>query len=119
MKEQEVLMERILAVEQIKAFEIYLQEEEKSPITIEKYMRDVEKFMTYAGMNMIEKDHVIGYKKMLIDNQYAVTSINSMLASVNCFLKFLGWQECCVKGLRIQKQIYCAEEKELSKEEYD
>ena len=111
-------MERILAVEQIKEFEKHLHKEEKSLITIEKYIRDVQKFIEYTSEKAIDKEWVISYKKMLIDRKYAVASINSMLASVNSFLKYLGWQECCVKGIRMQKKIYCAEEKELSKEEY-
>ena len=111
-------MERILVVEQIKEFEKHLRKEEKSLITIEKYIRDVQKFIEYTSEKAIDKEWVISYKKMLIDRKYAVASINSMLASVNSFLKYLGWQECCVKGIRMQKKIYCAEEKELSKEEY-
>lgn len=111
-------MERILVMEQIELFEKYLQEEEKSPVTIEKYMRDVRKFIVFAGWNKIEKERVIAYKKMLIDHHYATASINSMLASVNSFLKFLGWQDCCVKGIKIQRQIYCSQDKELTKEEY-
>jgi len=111
-------MGRILALEQIHLFKKYLQKEEKSDVTIEKYMRDVQKFMEYAGKNEVEKETVIAYKKMLIDDQYADVSINSMLASANSFLKFLGWQDCCVKGIRIQKKIYSVEDKELTKEEY-
>ena len=37
---------------------------------------------------------------------------------VNSLLSFLGWQDCRVKNLRCQRQIYCAEEKELTKGEY-
>lgn len=111
-------MERILAIEQMKSFEKYLQKEEKSSITIEKYMRDVQRFVTFTGGRSVEKEQVISYKKMLTDSQYAIASINSMLASVNCFLKFLGWQELCVKGIKTQRQIYCSQDKELTKEEY-
>lgn len=111
-------MERILAMEQIELFEKHLQEEEKSPVTIEKYMRDVRRFVVFTGNDKINKENVINYKKMLIDNHYAVASINSMLVSVNSFLKFLGWQDCCVKGIKTQRQIYCSQDKELTKEEY-
>lgn len=111
-------MERILAYEQIHLFEKSLQEAEKSPITIEKYMRDVHKFMRFIEGKKVTKELVIAYKQKLVESQYAVTSINSMLASINAFLKFLEWPELQVKGIRIQKQIYCAEEKELTKNEY-
>lgn len=58
------------------------------------------------------------YKKALVGAGYAVCSVNSMLASVNSLLSFLGWSDCRVKNLRVQRQTYCAEEKELSKAEY-
>ncbi len=41
-----------------------------------------------------------------------------MLAAINTFLSFVGWVECKVKPLKIQKNLFCREEKELTKEEY-
>ena len=60
----------------------------------------------------------MAYKQALQDQGYAIRSINSMLAGVNSLLDYLGWTDCKVKNLRCQQQIYCAEEKELTKEEY-
>ena len=57
------------------------------------------------------------YKQML-GNTYAVASANSMIAALNCFLRFCGWHELCVKQFKIQRQAYCCEEKELSRSEY-
>ena len=41
-----------------------------------------------------------------------------MLASLNSLLSFLNWTDCKVKSVKLQRQIYCAEEKELTKSEY-
>ena len=41
-----------------------------------------------------------------------------MLASLNSLFAFLGWNDCKVKVIKIQRQIYCPEEKELTKAEY-
>lgn len=41
-----------------------------------------------------------------------------MLASLNSLFQLLGWGECRVKGIRIQKQTYCSEERELTKGDY-
>ena len=41
-----------------------------------------------------------------------------MLASLNSLFSFLGWTDCKVKSIRLQQQIYCPEEKELTKAEY-
>lgn len=109
---------RILSVKQIEEFRKNLAEEEKSAVTIEKYMRDVQRFFIYADEKHIEKETVIHYKKELIQEGYAVSSINSMLASLNSLFTFLGWQDCKVKSIRTQRQIYCTEEKELTKAEY-
>ena len=49
---------------------------------------------------------------------YAVRSINSMLASVNGLFSFLGWADLKVKSIKLQRQIYCSEERELTKAEY-
>ena len=99
-------------------FEEYLRQEEKSNITIEKYLRDVEKFSRFVGSNDVTKETVIEYKKSLIESGYATRSINSMLASLNNFLTYAGYADCKVKSMKMQRQIYCAEEKELTKAEY-
>ena len=41
-----------------------------------------------------------------------------MLASINSLFSFLGWAELKVKSIKLQRQIYCPEEKELTKAEY-
>ena len=61
---------------------------------------------------------MIEFKKHLLESGYAVRSINSMLASLNGFLKFLGRADCRVRSVKLQKQVYCAEERELTKLEY-
>lgn len=98
-------------------FENHLTEQEKSPSTIEKYIRDVRAFSAFAGRKTITKETVILYKKHLQEN-YAVRSVNSMLASVNSLFAFLGWYGLKVKSLKIQQQVFCPEEKELTKAEY-
>lgn len=66
----------------------------------------------------MNKELVIAYKKQCMEQGYAVRSINSMLASINSFLGFMGWLDCKVKSIRLQRQVYSTEEKELTKDEY-
>lgn len=113
------MTERILKPEYIAAFETYLHAEEKSKFTISKYLHDVWCFFDHAFEKPVTKDMVINYKQCLIaGSEYKVSSINSMIASINAFLKFLGWTDCVVKSIKTQRKIYCAEEKELSRAEY-
>ena len=113
------MQERNFAEYQIGQFHDYLLREEKSAATVEKYLRDVRAFSAYVGKQSVTKDMVVAYKKHLQDAGYAARSINSMLASVNGFLAFMGWQDCRVKSVRLQRRAYCAEEKELTKAEYE
>ena len=91
--------------------------EERSEATVEKYIRDVTAFSAFANGGEISKEMVIAYKKHLQGN-YAVRSVNSMLASINSLFAFLGWHDLKVKSIKLQQQIYCPEEKELTKAEY-
>lgn len=112
------MQNRILSEKDIETFQNHLLQEEKSTATMEKYLRDVRAFLVFSGQTAITKDLVMTYKQALLEKNYAVRSINSMLASLNSLLDFLGWGDCKVKSLKIQRQTYCAEEKELTKAEY-
>lgn len=108
---------KYLTQEIISDFKENLILEERSEATVEKYIRDVTAFSDFANGGEISKEMVIAYKKHLQGN-YAVRSVNSMLASINCLFAFLGWHELKVKSIKLQQQIYCPEEKELTKAEY-
>lgn len=103
----------------LRSYHQYLLREEKSTATVEKYLRDVRAFAFYAGESEITKEVVLEYKQELQKKEYAVRSINSMLASLNSFLIYMGWTDCKVKSFKLQRQVYCAEEKELTKAEYE
>ena len=108
---------RVITAKMIAEFKEHLILEERSVATIQKYIRDVKAFMAYAQNSAITKETVIAYKKYLQEN-YAVRSANSMLASINSFFSLFGWNDLKVKSLKLQQQIYCPEEKELTKAEY-
>lgn len=110
-------MERVLTTNKIIAFKEYLIREEKSVITIDKYLHDVKMFVAFMNGASIRKDAVLEYKKSLTE-KYAVRSVNSKLASLGSLFSFLGWEDCKVKSLKLQRQTYSAEEKELTKAEY-
>ena len=112
------MQERNITQSQIQLFHQHLIREEKSTATVEKYLRDVRAFAVYVGNEIVTKEVVMAWKNDSQAKEYAVRSINSMLASLNSLLDFLGWADCKVKSLKQQKQVYCAEEKELTKAEY-
>lgn len=111
------MKQRMIKAADVAAFAEYMKNEERSAATLEKYMRDVRHFGEYLGDHAVDKESVLQYKNALL-GEYAVTSANSMLAALNAFFRFLGWGELCVKQFRVQREVYCSEEKELTKEEY-
>ena len=106
-----------ISTNSLMSFERYLTKEEKSRATVEKYLRDVRSFFRFSNTGSISKEQMIVYKEYLTD-RYAPASVNSMLISLHSFLRYIGQQDCCVKLLKIQRQIFAKEEKELSCQEY-
>lgn len=109
---------RVMDNLKINEFKQNLILEAKSKVTVEKYVRDINKFFKFIGTNEVSKERTIEYKDELKKRGYAVRSINSMISALNAFFVFFGWNDCCIKSIRVQKQIYCAEDKELKKAEY-
>ena len=112
------MMNSVLTAEHLQKFKEYLFCEEKSAATIDKYCRDVRIFLRFAAAQELKKELTIAYKKHLEAQDYAVRSINSMLASLNSFLEFLGRGDCKVKSIKVQRKAYCEEKQELTKGEY-
>ena len=100
----------------ISSFRQHLLEAEKAPSTIEKYIRDVIAFSRFTGSAAITKETLISYKEQLL-KQYKPASINSMLAALNHFFVWCGW-EFHIKALKVQHPLFVDETKELTKEEY-
>lgn len=110
---------RVLTTEIISDFCKHLQREEKSAATIEKYFHDVKTFCVYTANSEITKECVIAYKQQLINRGYAVRSVNSVLASLNSLFMYLDWSDCKVKTIKVQRQVYRSEDKELTRSEYE
>lgn len=111
-------MEYVIRTEDMVWFQRKMEEEEKSRATVEKYMRDLRAFRRFLGDDgIVNKERVIAYKTDIL-SRYAATSVNSMLAAVNGFLKEMGWHDCVVKAARLQQETFRAMTRELSQEEY-
>lgn len=113
------MTERKLTPEQFKDFEQHLHAEEKTPGTIEKYLRDVGAFAMWLNGRNAAREMAAEWKERLLLEGYAPATINSMLAAVNSFFRFAGWEECRVKFLKIQRRLFREPSRELSREEYD
>lgn len=103
--------------EHITAFKKHLWEEEKQPATVEKYLRDIRAFCEFIGLTDVTKELVIAYKSEL-SQKFKPAGVNSRLVAINRYLAFIGLRDCCVKLLKVQRQIFANEDKELTTVEY-
>ena len=103
---------------QIELYKEYLISEEKSEVTVEKYIRDISAFSRWLDCGELNKTAVLHYKQQLVET-YAPATVNSVLASLNGFFEFNERYDLRVKNLKVQKQIFCQKDKELTKAEYE
>ena len=103
---------------EIRQFSDALAEEERSAGTIEKYVRDVRRFAVWLDGEEVSRERAAAWRDGLLERGYAPVTINSMVAAVNQFFTFLGWEECKVKALKIQRRLFRDDRRELTREEY-
>ena len=84
---------------------------------MQKYLHDLRHFAAFTANRRVDKALVLAYKAAL-ETAYTVRSANSMLAALNAFFNFIGWQKYAVKQFKVQREAYCSAEKELTKAEY-
>lgn len=107
-----------ITIKSIQKFKKYLENEEKSSLTLEKYIRDVSGFMSWVNEENIDKGIVLKYKQVLME-KYTPSTANSIISALNSFFIFKEWFDCKVKTIKMQKKIFADNEKELTKAEYE
>lgn len=99
-------------------FEDYLRHDEREESTIEAYLRSLTRFAEWADGRAVTKELAMEWKMALSESGYRPISVNAMLAAVNKFFTCMGREDCKVKYLKLQRQMFRKSEKDLSKEEY-
>ncbi len=79
--------------------------QEKSQTTINKYIRDADRFLDFISKEIsgIKKQDILRYKEHL-SKRYKPVSVNSYLISINRFLSYLNKNSFRVKTIRIQRE---------------
>ena len=103
--------------EKIKDYIRYLAYEEKSPSTIKQYLRDILSFFACLGNEPVTKERVIQYKNKLSE-KYRPASVNAKIAALNSFFSYIELPQLRVKQLKIQRNAFSSQKKELRKAEY-
>ena len=111
--------ERKVTAAMIEAYGHRLREDERAAATREKYLRSVRAFAAWLGAESVTKDAVTEWKARLIEQRQAPSTVNAALAALNGLFHFLGWEDCRAKFLKVQRRIFRAPERELTRAEYD
>ena len=108
--------------EKVTAFKTHLLEEERTALTIRKYLHDIDCFFGWLETQgwdgrELTKEMIIAYKGYLMKT-YKITSANSMITALNRFFRFCRLHDLCIKNYKVQRQYFRKESEELTKEEY-
>ena len=98
----------------------WLQSRERSPATIEKYARDLTRFLHESGADPAAppKSAVAAWRDALAQRGYAPASVNAMLAAVNGYQEFRGAPAAQARPLKRQRRVFADAGRELSRAEY-
>lgn len=108
-----------ITTKQMKAYGCWLRQEERSSGTIEKYLRDIRTFCRWLAGRPVTKELAHNWKEQLLREGYAPVTVNSMLAALNGLFRFLGWNECRVRFLKLQRRLFREKSRELTRTEYE
>lgn len=100
----------------LKGFEAWLREKEKSKRTVGKYIKDVSDFVRFTEAE-ITRERILEYKEHLC-GKYKAASVNSKIAAVNNYLSFIGQDKLKMRSVRVQRNVFSANERFLTKNEY-
>ena len=110
---------RTLNHARILSYRQWLRREERSGKTIEKYLRDVCSFAAWLDGRPVTKEAVAQWKARLLACSYAPSTINASLAALNGLFRFLGWEDCRAKFLKVQRRLFRDSARELSRQDYE
>ena len=85
------MSERTLTPLQLQTYAQQLRLEEKSPATVEKYLRDLHAFSVWADGREINKELTAEWKAHLVEENYAPASVNAMLSALKACWSTWDW----------------------------
>lgn len=110
---------KIMTTEQLHSFRAYLRDEERSAATVEKYLCEVIQFAAWLNNTEVTKSAVAEWKEQLLHDGYEPSTVNGKLTALDRFFDFMGWSDCKVKHLKLQRRLFRDDSRELTKAEYE
>lgn len=101
----------------LQGFKDELYHNEKSRATIDKYVRSVECLSEFLNGRGISKELLISYREELL-KKYKAQTVNGALSAINAYLDYCRMPGMKIRLLKVQRQPFLEESRELSREEY-
>lgn len=101
----------------LQGFKDALYNNEKSKATIDKYVRSIERLSEFLDGRDVSKELLIAYRDELLKKCKAQT-VNGALSAINAYLDYCGMPGMRIRLLKVQRQPFLEESRELSREEY-
>ena len=89
---------------------------ERSAATVEKYCREAARFAAWLEGREVNQALALEYKAVLTESR-APAGVNGAVAALNRLFMFLGVEGCRLKAVKIQRQIFRDESRELTENE--
>ena len=111
------MKELVVTIAAVTTYLQFLKIQEKSKGTLEKYQRELLDLAKYLAGKKVTREDLVVWKEEL-EKRYSPAGVNGRLVAANGFFSFFGRYDLRLKLLKIQKEIFMREEKELTRAEY-
>ena len=106
-----------LSEQKMQAFAACLRAEERSCATVQKYCREAAQFAAWLGGREVSGELVRTYKESLRETR-TPSGVNGAVAALNRLFTMLGKPEWKLRAVKIQRQAFRDEARELTTAEY-
>ena len=107
----------LIGCQEIERLAAQMRGEERSAATVEKYCREAARFAAWLEGREVNQALALEYKAVLTESR-APAGVNGAVAALNRLFMFLGVEGCRLKAVKIQRQIFRDESRELTENEY-
>lgn len=86
-------------------FLINMKYEEKAENTLHKYKCNIQSFIDFLNDDEeLTKDHVLNFKRYIMNNNFRTSTLNSYIVTVNKFLKWVNLEDFTIKQIKQQRK---------------
>ena len=103
----------------LEGYRAHLRREDRAEATVEKYLRDAKAFAGWLGGRPATREAAAEWREHLLAQGRAAVTVNAKLSAVNGLFRFLGWEDCRVKFLKLQRRAFRDASRDLTRGEFE